>query len=245
MRLLPLLVLVAACGGDRHQIAIGPPPPKMTQGVLAGPLCNGEDCKCRDLQAANDGGAGLPGDARHKRYEIRMTSPQQMWATIGGNHLYKTAERPEACFYVDLPSGETAVELRASDRDGAAGAWAIRELGTKTKSYYDTFVFNCGSPGVCSFDELDSAKREYATMKKGLHDPCGSTKLKGLAWDTGKAPDNQHPSELLVRLKLDVFKFAPWKPHGDPSCGKGRPPADAATGAGNDAPAGDDAPPAP
>jgi hypothetical protein len=114
-----------------------------------------------------------------------------------------------------------------------SAAWAIRELGTKTKSYYDTFVFNCGAPGVCSFEDLDSAKQEYAAMKKNNHDPCGSTKLKSISWDTGKAPDNLHPSELLVRLGLSVYKFAPWKEHGDATCGKGKPPADA----GSDAPA--------
>ena len=37
---------------------------------------------------------------------------------------------------------------------------------------------------------------------------------------TGKAPDALHPSELLVRLTLDVYKFAPTKEHGDPSCEK-------------------------
>ena len=72
---------------------------------------------------------------------------------------------------------------------------------------------------MCSFDEIASKKAEYANMPRGLHDPCGSTRLKGISWDTGKAPDNEHPSELLVRLTLDVYKFAPDKPHGD-TCGK-------------------------
>jgi hypothetical protein len=102
---------------------------------------------------------------------------------------------------------------------GVSAEWTISEYGAKTKSWYDTFRFECGNPGVCSFDEIDSHKAEYANMKRGLHDPCGSTKLKGLSWDTGKAPDNQHPSELLVRLTLDVYKFAPEKPHGD-DCAK-------------------------
>jgi len=73
---------------------------------------------------------------------------------------------------------------------------------------------------VCSFDQLDAAKQEYAAIKKGLHDPCGSTKIKGLSWDTGKAPDTLHPTELLVRMQLDIYKFVPDKKHGDPDCGK-------------------------
>jgi len=205
----------------------------MTQGVLAGPLCEGDHCKCRDLNAPADGGVGVPGDPSHKRFEIRMTSPQELWATVGSNRLYKSAERADACFYVDLPPGETSVELRMSDKDGGAGSWSIRELGTKTKSYYDTFTFNCGVPGVCSFEQLDAIKQEYASMKRNLHDLCGSTKLKGVAWDHSKAPDGLHPTDVLVKLRLDVYKFAPWKTHGDPSCGKGKPPADA----GSDAPA--------
>lgn len=224
-----------ACSGTAHQISIGPPPAKVTDGILSGPLCAGTECKCRDLNAAGDGGAGVPADAAHKRFEIRMTSPQELWATVGTNHLYKSPERAEACFYVDLPSGDSPVELRMSNKDGAAGGWAIRELGTKTKSYYDTFIFNCGVPGVCSFDELDRNKADYAAMPHNLHDKCGSTKIKSLTWDQSKAPDGEHPTDVVVRLKLDVYKFAPWQPHGDETCGKGRPPTDA----GSDAPAGD------
>src|SRR5579862_6195793 len=110
MRVGVLLVLFA-CSGGGHQIAIGPPPPKMTQGVLSGPLCSGDQCKCRDLNAAGDGGAGVPDDPAHKRFEIRMSSPQELWATVGATRLYKSAERPDACFYIDLPAGATPVEL--------------------------------------------------------------------------------------------------------------------------------------
>ena len=155
----------------------------------------------------------------HKRYEIRLKSAQQLWATVGGNHLYKNAEAPEACFYVDLPTGDTPVELRASDPNGVSAEWTISEYGSKAKTWYDTFRFECGNPGVCSFDEIDSRKAELSNMVRGLLDPCGSTKLKAVTWDTGKAPDNQHPSELLVRLTLDVYKFLPEKAHGD-DCAK-------------------------
>jgi hypothetical protein len=202
------------CGGDRQQIAITAPPAKATEGVLAGPLCSGDRCKCRS--GADD--AGEPPEG-HKRYEVRLKSAQQLWATIGGNRLYKNAEATEACYYVDLPTGDTPVELRASDANGVSAEWSISEYGSKAKTWYDTFRFECGNPGVCSFDEIDSRKAEYSTMKRGLHDPCGSTRLKAVTWDTGKAPDNAHPSELLVRLTLDVYKFTPEKAHGD-ECAK-------------------------
>jgi hypothetical protein len=242
MRLL-FVALLAACGGSTTQIAIGPPPPANTAGVFAGPLCSGDHCTCRDANAAGDGGAGVPADPARKRFEVKLSSPQALWATVGTTRMYKSAERTEMCFYVDLPAGETPVELRASDSNGAAGAWQIHELGTKTKSYYDTYSFNCGMPGVCSFEELDQAKSASAGLAhKGIYDLCGSTKIKALTWDTGKSPDQNHPNELLVRLHLDVYKYAPWKQHGDSTCGKGKPPADAGSDApGDDAP-GDDAP---
>jgi hypothetical protein len=237
------LVFLAACGASTSQISIGPPPPPSTSGVLVGPLCAGDHCECRDNRSA-DGGAGVPSDTAHKRFEIRLKSPQAVWATVGQARLYKNAEKAEACFYVDLPAGDTAVELRAHDPNGAAAAWEIHELGTKTKSYYDTFTFDCGVPGVCSFDELDSAKAEYAKLAKNLHDKCGSTKVKQLTWDTGHAPDQMHPNDLLVRLHLDVYSWAPWKEHGDPSCGHGRPPGEG-SGSGGDMPPSDDDAPAP
>jgi hypothetical protein len=235
-----LLVVVSCSGGSSHQLPIGPPPGRLTQGVLFGPLCDGDHCTCRDIKAPGDGGAGLPTDTK-KRFEVRLgPSPQELWVTIGGTTLYKSAERPEACFYVDLPAGDTPVELRASNPAGVSAAWTIRELGVKTRSWYDSFAFSCGAPGVCSFDELDENKRGLEEMKHHVADLCGSVKIRGLTWDTGKAPDQLHPSELLVRLALSVYRRVPTQIHGDPSCGKGPPPKDAPA-----APPAVDQPPAP
>jgi hypothetical protein len=221
-----VLVVLLACGGGQTQVAIPPPPAQMTQGVLAGPLCSGDRCTCREVKAPGDGGAGVPEDKR-KRFEVRLgPSSQELWAKVGPNTLYKSAERAEDCFYVDLPSGDTPVELRASNKAGVSAAWTIRELGAKTASWYETFAFNCGSPGVCSFDDLDDEKQKRATMKHGVEDLCGSVKIRGLGWDTGHSPDQLHPDELLVRLVLSVYKRVPTQPHGDPSCGKGPPPAE-------------------
>src|SRR5262245_12215157 len=183
------LCLLLACSGGRSQIDIAPPPAKMTQGTFAGPLCSQDHCKCRE--GAKDGGAGVPADAA-KRFEVRLTSAQAIWAKIGNNQIYKDAERVEACYYVDLAAGaETPVEFRASDPNGVSAAWSIRELGTATKSWYDTLQFACGNPGVCSFDELDIKKAE---LKDPKHDHCGSVMIRGLTWDTGRSPDQLHPN---------------------------------------------------
>jgi hypothetical protein len=215
LRFLSLTALLA-CSGSAKQIEIGPTPAKQSSGAFAGPLCGSADgCTCRELTAAADGGAGVPTDGT-KRYEVRMKSPNQLWAKVRDNVMYKSAERVEACFYVDLPTGDNPVELRASEPNGVAASWEIRELGTQTKSWYDTFIFECGNPGVCSFEELDGKKAEYKDPKA---DRCGSTKIKGILWDTGKSPDQLHPSELLVRATLNIYKFVPDRPHGD-DCSK-------------------------
>jgi hypothetical protein len=215
MRFLWLIALAAACSGGNRQVDISAPPAKASRGTFSGPLCTGAECTCRNLTSPGDGGVGEPADG-YKRFEVRLKSPNQLWAKVADNLMYKSAERPEACFYVDLPSGDTQIELRASEPNGVAAAWTIRELGNVTKSWYETFFFDCGNPGVCSFEELDGKKAELNEPKR---DRCGSVKVKGITWDTGRSPDQLHPSELLVRATLDVYKFVPTRPHGE-DCSK-------------------------
>jgi hypothetical protein len=208
--------LISACSGGGSQIKIGPPPDRVTKGALAGPLCSATDCKCGNSYDE----IGEP-DATHKRFEIRLASAQELWVTLPQHQLYKNPEHAETCFYVDLPAGVHDVALRAANKDGVSAQIEIFELGVKAKTKYNTFKFSCGHPGVCSFEDLDAAKVSYKEFKRGLHDPCGSTKIKGINWDHGKAPDGTHPDNLLVRLQLDVYKFMPEKPSGDATCGAG------------------------
>ncbi len=226
-----VLVLAGAlaCGGTAHPLSIAPPPAKETHAVLAGGLCQDNHCTCRG--ETGDGGVGVPDGKDRKRYEIRLgPSPYELWVTVDKTTvLYKSLERAEMCFYVDLSTGVHPVELRASNPEGVSVVLNIHELGTRTHSWYDTFTFVCGHPGVCSFEELEANKAQYATARRQLFDRCGTTKVKGISWDHGKAPDQLHPSELVVRLTLDIYRFAAWKLHGDPTCGEGggkRGPAD-------------------
>jgi len=211
---------LACSGPSRTQIAIGPPPPKDTHAVLAGNLCGDNRCTCRG-DGPGDGGAGVPETPGRKRYELRLSSPHDLWVTINKTTvLYKSPERAETCFYIDLPSGAQELELRASNPDGVSAGLQIHELGTRTRSWYDTFEFSCGVPGVCSFEELEANRAKYIATHRNLYDRCGTTKIKGLSWDHGKAPDQLHPSELVLRLTLDIYRFAAWKQHGDDSCGE-------------------------
>lgn len=212
------LLFAAACSGDRPQIAIGPPPPKATSGTLAGPLCDGHGCKCKS--PTDD--PGVP-DAGKKRFEVRLgPTPHELWLTVPGGVLYKSPERAETCFYIDLAPGDHPMQLHAEQPEGVSVAMTVRELGTKTLSWYDSFQFACGSPGVCTLGELDDKKAELAqAVKRNLHDPCGSTKVKGLIWDTGRTPDQLNATRLVVRFTLDIYKFEPTKVHGDSTCGAG------------------------
>jgi len=200
--------MLGACGGGASQIEIGPTPPRAVTGTFAGPSCNGATCKCASSAAE----IGVPEQAGVKRFEVRLNSPQAIWIKVRDNQMFKDAERAEACFYVDLPIGDTPIEMRASDPNGVSAAWSIKELGAQTQSLYESFTFNCGAPGVCSFDELRDKKAEYSDPKR---DKCGSVKIRGLTWDTGKSADQLHPSELLVRATLNVYKFIPDRPHGE------------------------------
>ena len=188
----------------------------MTKGTLAGDLCTGGECTCRPA----GGDAGVP-EAGRKRFEIRLASAYELWVTLPNAVLYKSPERAESCFYVDLAPGKHPVEMRASNANGVSFDLRVSEYGTNTKSWYRTFAFKCGHPGVCSFAELDDVRAAYQNVKRGLHDACGSTKIKKVIWDHGKQPDQQHPSELAMQFQMEVYKFAPWKPHGDTTCGEG------------------------
>jgi len=233
LALVPLFAI--ACSGGGSQIKIGPPPDRVTTGTLAGPLCQNDQCSCgKSFEEI-----GVPEADGRKRFEIRLTSAQELWVSLPQQKLYKNPEKAEACFYVDLLPGVHDVALRASNKNGVSAQMEIFEIGAKAKTKYQTFRFSCGHPGVCAFDDLDAAKVSYKEFDRGLHDKCGSTKIKGINWDHGKAPDGSHPSELLVRLSLDIYKFMPDKPTGDTACGAGegaRSKKDAAEPAPEDTP---------
>jgi hypothetical protein len=226
MRRFGMLVVAAvACSGSPKgvkQVTIAPVPDAVSRGTFAGPLCSGDACRCRDSAAPADGGAGEPDASAGavKRFEVRIgPSEHELWVTLDDMVLYKGTAHAEDCFYVDLPSGDHQMGLRASVKDGGVAARvAVSEYAAGTKSWYETFRFGCGAPGPCSHTELDEYKAALAQYKRGIHDPCGSVKVKQIGWDTGIAPDQMHPNDLQVAWTLELYDFAPKKPHGDPSC---------------------------
>jgi len=208
-------VLLAGCGGSRPR-AIEPlpePPAKLTKATLAGPLCGGDSCECTESPSE----AGLPESGAEKRYEIRLgPTENELWLTLGSMVLYKGVERATECFYVDLSPGKHLVKLRGRGEAGFAARLSISELSEH--GAYQTFEFGCGGPGLCTMQQLKDFKSSLARYKRDIHDPCGSTKIRGLKWQTGTMPDRFHPSDLLLELTLDVYNFAPRQPSGHPSC---------------------------
>lgn len=218
MRKLGSLVFLAvACSGTPKgvkQVTIAPVPDSVSRGTFAGPLCSGDACRCKDSDAA----AGDP-EGNVKRFEVRIgPAEHELWVTLDDMVLYKGTAHAEDCFYVDLTAGDHTMGLRASHEGGIAARVAVSEWAPATKSWYETFRFGCGAPGPCSHTELDEYKASLAMYKRGIHDPCGSVKVKQIGWDTGIAPDQLHPNDLQVAWTLELYDFVPKKPHGDPSC---------------------------
>ena len=211
-----LIAAAAACGGSqKQQVTIDPPPAPSTRATLAGPLCqNGQTCTCRDEGAPADGGVGEPAEGV-KRFEVRVgPAPNAIWVTLDDMVLYKSEQRANECFYVDLAPGDHKLGLRAHQQGGLGAAVTVREYGVKAKSWYDSVHFECGSPGACSNDELAQQKADFASAEHGIHDPCGTVKVKGVEWATGTEPDAMHPEDLQVAMTLQVYKFVPERPHG-------------------------------
>jgi hypothetical protein len=249
-----LASLLAACsaGARTGDAKWGPPPEATTRAILVGELCErGTPCECRDEGAAGLGGvsgpdgsapageerdedlpggdaeAAAPASVEHKRLELRLRSHHDLWLRVGELTFYKDRERPEACFYIDLPSPGTGekprrydVELRGSNPDGVGAGLSISELGVAARSWYHTFRFACGAPGACSFEELDELKvaARRAVAEGALFDPCGSLKVRDVRWDTRVAPDHEFPGDLTLQLNLDVTNAVPDRRRGDPNC---------------------------
>jgi hypothetical protein len=204
-----------ACGGA-EQPAMRPLPPRVTRATLAGPLCEDQEvaCTCRGPDAATD--AGAPG-AGLKRYELRLAAvDSELWATLDDMVFYKSPERAEECFYVDLQPGKHPVSLRAEAPKGFAARLTIAEQGAQ--GWYDTFTFHCGAPGHCSMADLDAWDAWLRGRKGKVHDPCGSTKVRELRWQTGRVPDRVYPDALALDLVLDIYRFTPAHGPGDPAC---------------------------
>jgi hypothetical protein len=213
--ILAAACLASACSSSVQNDPIPIPPEQLTVATLSGPLCRDKVCRCRTDEAS----AGTP-DAGFKRFEFRLgPTGDELWATVGDMVLYKSRERATDCFYIDLLPGTHRVSLRARGESGFGAALAVSELGVKGPWWYDTFAFTCGAPGLCDQETLRAWKASIAELGS-KHDPCGSTKIAGVTWQTGTMPDDLHPGEMLLQFTLQVYEFVPEHGPGDESCAR-------------------------
>jgi hypothetical protein len=215
---------LAGCSAAAKNPTFPPLPPTETKALLVGARCHGDKCVCRDA-GTNDKEESPPA-AGMKRFEFRVgTGPGRAWITVDGqDHLYKSSETAEECYYLDLNQGTHHIEVRthATEPQGGFGvALKVSEHGPKDAWWYDTFHFQCGMPGPCSTEDLHDWKQAMEKLYRHEQDPCGSVKIHNANWITGRVPDAQHPEEIDLTFDLRVYPFAPHMAPGDAACKKG------------------------
>ncbi len=208
------MVGLAGCGGANTP-TMAPLPAPVTRATLSGPLCGGSETHCR----CRDDGEVVPvtDDAARKRYEIRIgPAPNPLWVTVDDMVLYKSRERGVECFYVELLPGEHPITVRAEGEPGFVARVSISEQSAK--GWYDTFLFDCGAPGNCAMLDLEDWLDGLSRYPRGVHDPCGSTKIGKVRYVTGRVPDQRHPDALELSLVLDSYRFKPTLAPGAAGC---------------------------
>ncbi|HJZ86201.1 MAG TPA: hypothetical protein VKN99_13570 [Polyangia bacterium] len=224
MRSRPVLVLALALA-CAHEPAPRTWERATTLEVAASHRCQGARCTCRDPSAADDQSEKNPPPNGRKRYEFRIgPSIDFTWLEVEGHGvLFKETETGgAACVYVDLPAGQKAhvvfhVEAQQAVH-GTALDLQVSEYGPQ--GWYDTARIDCGGGGsACERTAMADWLARIHALKRGEHDPCGSTKIERPNW-TAPPTDLPYPPVITVELWLDVYKFVPRLPHGSPQCGQ-------------------------
>ncbi len=211
------LLCLHACSGSQSVSSMPPVPAPDTRATLAGPLCENAECRCSDDPAE----AGQAPDG-YKRFKVELgPTEHELWATIDGNQLYKSLERASACFYLDLEAGEHPISMRASGEGGFGAHMQVSELGGAEGPWmYPTFDFHCGAPGLCDAEGLRRWKQNAKGVSAGKHAPCGSVRIMGVDWQTGRMPDNLHPEDFYLQATMKIYKFLPRFAPGSAECDK-------------------------
>lgn len=222
-----LLSMATACGAgcdgslgpaSKRTIAVSSAPvtPGARDANLAGSRCKGgagAQCTCR--RPEGDVVETSPPDADHKRFEIRL-------GAVGGSATLDSptlghfgAGSDETCFYIDVLPGTTSEMVftaRASTTEGGVGPLLdISEYGPKGPWWYDVLSLRCDGPGGrCNRDAADAWGAEVKTRKRGRIDPCGSTVISHLVWNSSGGTGEREMGlfhDFIVRFSMDVRRF--------------------------------------
>jgi hypothetical protein len=226
---LPLAAALLACAGCAGEAASGgagpgasaTPAAAETPGArdanLAGARCKGgpgAPCACR--QKNGDVAEKQPPDADHKRFEIRL-------AALGGGATLDSptlghfaAGADETCYYIDVLPGttqEVTFTARAASKGaGIAPVLDLAEYGPKGPWWYDILSVRCdgGPGGRCNRDAAEAWGAEAKTRKRGRIDPCGSTVISHLRWDTSGGLGERDLGtfrDFTVTFTMEVKRF--------------------------------------
>jgi hypothetical protein len=188
---------------------------------LAGARCKGGGtCTCRNPSGA--AAESPPPDDQHKRFEIRLSATGGA-ATLDSPTLGHFASGTEgACFYIDVLPGTTSdvvfTATEAMKEAGVGPVLQIAEYGPKGPWWYDILTVRCDGPnGKCNRDAADAWSAEAKGRKRGRIDPCGSSVISHLVWDTSGGTGNRELGvfkDFTVRFTLEVKRFpTQWPPH--------------------------------
>lgn len=198
-------------------LSVAPVTPGARDANLAGARCqpgSGVPCTCRARPA--EVAETAPPDADHKRFEIRLGAEGGS-ATIDSPTLGHFAGGPdETCFYIDVLPGTTSdvvFTARASTPEGGiAPLFDLAEYGPKGPWWYDVLSVRCDGPGHrCNRDGADAWSAEAKTRKRGRIDPCGSSVISHLVWDTSGGTGDRELGvfkDFSVRFTMAVKRFA-------------------------------------
>jgi hypothetical protein len=233
--LLAAATMALACSGSTAAGSAGPAGPASAGGAakagaekagardanLAGARCKGgAPCVCRN--PAGSPAEDPPPDEAHKRFEIRLGATGGS-ATLDSPTLgHFTSGPDEACFYIDVLPGTTSdVTFTATEAVKAGGIGPllqIAEYGPKGPFWYDVIDVRCAGPNArCNRDAADAWSAEAKGRKRGRVDPCGSSVISRLTWDTSGGVGNRELGifkDFTVKFTMEVKRFATqWPPH--------------------------------
>ena len=193
--------------------------------ALAGARCHGGQCRCR---RPGDSAETIPPAPSHKRFEIRMSAAAgEIVLTSPTVGRLQHDGKEEACFYLDLPAGsshEFIIESREAQKgEGMTPSVRIAEYGPMGPYWYDVLAVGCGvGDQRCDRPAAKDWEQGWlAQRKRGRLDPCGSTVVSALKWDTSGGQhmmDGGLLRDFRVQFVLVVKSFATELAPRDPRC---------------------------
>ena len=226
----------AGCAGASSASAAAPTSPgesvghrsgaASTTATLVGARCKDGDGHCSCRRPGDNHAENPPPDADHKRLEIRLGN-EDGDAVLDSPTLGRfSAGASETCFYIDvLPGTHHMLTFTAREGRPTAGlspTMRIAEYGPKGPYWYDVVEVHCrGAVGRCTRDAAEEWGAEAKGRKRGRIDPCGSSVVTHLGWETsggGGERDSGLFRDLTVSFEMEVKKFATQFAPGSTEC---------------------------